>query len=116
MRKIREKKKGKIGKKFIRLVSSSPEPAHESWSRNGGSDRCSVRGGVAEDEGPPTRREDDDSGLSTAQSAELAGLLEESYSTLGEGAPRIFSSRFFLFLSHVFQCCVLFHHICVCHN
>ena len=30
MRKIREKEKGKVGKKFIGLVSSSPKLAHES--------------------------------------------------------------------------------------
>ena len=34
---------------------------------------------------PSARREDNDSGLNTAQKAELAGLLEESCSTLGEG-------------------------------
>ena len=39
----------------------------------------SVRGGVAEDERPPARREDDDNGLSTAQNIELADFLEESW-------------------------------------
>ena len=38
-KKIREEDKGKGEEKFVGLVSSSLEDVHESWSRNGGSDR-----------------------------------------------------------------------------
>ena len=44
-----------------------------------------IRDGVTKDEGPPTRREDNDGDLSTAQNAELVNLFEKTSSTLGEG-------------------------------
>ena len=87
MRKIREKREGKRWRKFYRatIVFTGTSAAHKSWSRDVGSDRWqrSRRGGRRRR--PSARREDDDNNLNTAQKAELAGLLEESCSTLGEG-------------------------------